>query len=136
MRCPFSDYKAPEISEENQKYYFVKPQYFSKLLDTHASFIFGERGSGKTTILKYLEREMNQFQSERWLAFYYRFETSSMRSLYKERLSEEDNFSAFQQSLSTIFSKLICEKLIGMKKVRKFEKEKEICFSVANLQFW
>lgn len=56
MRCPFSDYKAPEISEENQKYYFVKPQYFSKLLDTHASFIFGERGSGKTTILKYLER--------------------------------------------------------------------------------
>ena len=135
MRCPFSDYKAPEISEENQKYYFVKPKYFSKLLDTHASFIFGERGSGKTTILKYLEREMNQFQSERWIAFYYRFETSSMRSLYKERLSEEDNFSAFQQSLSTIFSKLICEKLIGMKKVRKFEKEKEICFSVANLQF-
>jgi hypothetical protein len=135
MRCPFSDYKAPEISEGNQKYYFVQPKYFSKLLDTHASFIFGERGSGKTTILKFLEREMNQSHGERWLAFYYRFETSSMKSLYKGRLSEEDNFGAFQQTICTIFLKLICEKLIGMKKVREFEKEKEICYSVASLQF-
>lgn len=135
MRCPFSDYKAPEISERNQKYYFVQPKYFDKLLDPHASFIFGERGSGKTTILKFLEREMNQAYGDKWLAFYYRFETSSMKSLYKGRLSEEDNFSAFQQTICTIFSKLICEKLIGMKENRDFEKEKEICYSVASLQF-
>lgn len=135
MRCPFSDYKAPEISEENQKYYFVEPKYFGKLLDPHASFIFGERGSGKTTILRYMEREMNTSQNEKWIAFYYRFETSGMRSLYNERLSEEENFNAFQQTICTIFSKLICLKLKEIKKFHSFEREKEICYSVAGLQF-
>lgn len=135
MRCPFSDYKAQEIPEENKKDYFVKPRHFDKLLDRHASFIFGERGSGKTTILKNLEKEMNSSQDETWLAFYYRFETAGMRSLYNGRLEEEDNFSTFYQTMCAIFSKLICARLIEWKKRRKFEREKEICYSIASLQY-
>lgn len=134
MKGPFFDYKIQEESDSVQRNCFVEPMHLDKLLDNyHTSFIFGERGSGKTTILKYLERKMNEEMSQRWVAFYYRFETATMKSMYNARLDEEDNIANFQQAMCAIFIKQLCAKLIGRKKEYTWSEEKNICKNVSGL---
>lgn len=134
MKGPFFDYKIQEESDSVQRDCFVEPVHLDRLLDNyHTSFIFGERGSGKTTILKYLERKMNEELSETWVAFYYRFETATMKSMYNARLDEDDNISNFQQVMCAIFIKQLCEKLIARKKEHEWSEEKSICTKVSGL---
>ena len=59
MNTPFVDFKAPEISPEKQKCFFVEPRYIKRVISSNASMIIGERGSGKTTLLKHLEKNFN-----------------------------------------------------------------------------
>ncbi len=133
MTGPFSDYKATEIPPDMQESLFVEPKYISKLMTTQTSFIFGERGSGKTTILKYLEKVFLQDTQHDFLGVYFRFETANMRSLYSKKFDEEDNIHAFSQYIHAVLCKLICYKLVEIKENGiKFD-EKSICRDVCEL---
>ena len=72
MNTPFVDFKATEISPEKQTSYFVEPKYIKKIVSPKASLIFGERGSGKTTILRHLEKTFNDSGSFEYIARLYK----------------------------------------------------------------
>lgn len=130
MNTPFVDFKAPEIEPEKQKYFFVEPDYLNKIISPKASLIFGERGSGKTTILKHLEKAFNKSRDLKYVGVYYRFETAYVKALNNPEMTVEQNICAFSQSIAAIMGKLICQTLENIKTSRKIEYdlEKEICF--------
>lgn len=85
MNTPFIDFKATEISPEKQERYFVEPNHIQKLISPKASLIIGERGSGKTTILRHLEKEFNHSEKYDYLGIYYRFETAHTKALSNQK---------------------------------------------------
>ncbi len=129
MNTPFIDFKAQEITAEKQDKYFVKPNHLEKLISPKASLIFGERGSGKTTILKHLEKLFNSSNDFRYIGLYYRFETAHTKALYNPEITEEKNIVAFSQAMTVIIAKLLCEVLMKLQNEKRitFEKEEEIC---------
>lgn len=129
MNTPFIDFKATEISPEKQKRYFVEPVHIEKLISPKASLIFGERGSGKTTILKYLEKTFNHSDDFEYIGVYYRFETANVKALNNSELTTEQNILAFSQSLVAIIGKLLCDILEEIKRDKGiiFERETIIC---------
>ncbi len=129
MNTPFIDFKAQEITAEKQKKYFVKPRHIGKLISPKASLIFGERGSGKTTILRYLEAYFNTSSSHDYIGLYYRFETAHVKALTNPELTEDKNLMAFSQALAAIIGKLLCKVLLALKKEQdvKYQYEVEIC---------
>jgi len=133
MTGPFTAYKAPEVEQDKQTHFFVKPAHIDKLYSPRASFIFGERGSGKTTILRYLEKSFNENQDHRWLAAYFRFETANMKSFYNQKMTEDENTENFSQILHAILCKILCNKLVEMKKNHNFKNEKDICRTICDL---
>lgn len=132
MMGPFKDFNAKEIPSEKREAFFVSPKYIQRLY-SGTSFIVGERGSGKTTILRYLESLFNKDPSFHMVAVYYRFETAYMKSLYNKRMSEDENIINFSQSICAILCKLICQKLVSLKKTIQFKREKEICYNMVQL---
>ncbi len=133
MKGPFSDYKVTEISPDIQEDFFVEPKNISILKTAKASFIYGERGSGKTTILKHLEKVFLEDEEHRFLGVYFRFETANMRSLYTDKFDEEDNIHAFSQYIHAVLCKLICYKLEDMKKAGIMFDERNICRDVCEV---
>lgn len=129
MNTPFIDFKATEITPEKQSCYFVKPKYISRLVSQKASLVFGERGSGKTTILRYLEKTFNNSETFEYIGAYYRFETAYVKALNNPDLSLEQNISAFSQSMAAIIGKLLCGVLEDIKKRNQivYEREQLIC---------
>lgn len=129
MNTPFIDFKAQEITPEKQKSYFVKPDYIDKLISPKASLVIGERGSGKTTILRHLEKTFNHSDDFEYLGVYYRFETAYVRALNNPEMTEEDNIFAFSQSVAAELGKLLCGILEEIKNERHitFSREYVIC---------
>ena len=132
MNTPFIDFKAQEITAEKQEKYFVKPNHLEKLISPKASLIFGERGSGKTTILKHLEKSFNSSTDFRYIGLYYRFETAHTKALYNPEITEDKNIVAFSQAMTVIIGKLLCEVLMKLQSEKRitFEKEEEICLKM------
>lgn len=130
---PFDDFKAQELTEDKQNAFFVKPKHVMKLYSYGTCFIVGERGSGKTTILRHLEQTFDEHREHNKIAVYYRFETSYMKSLYNRRLEEDDNITNFSQSIYAILCKIICRKLIALKKSVDFKMERDICNDLYDL---
>lgn len=129
MNTPFIDFKAPEISPEKQRCFFVEPDYISKLISPKASLVFGERGSGKTTILRYLEKTFNHSENLDYIGIYYRFETAYVKALNNPEMTEDQNISAFSQSIAAILGKLLCQILEQIKEERQinYAREDIIC---------
>lgn len=129
MNTPFTDFKATEISPEKQNSYFVEPKHLKKLISPKASIIFGERGSGKTTILRHLEKSFNQSRQFKYIGIYYRFETAHAKGMSNSAMSIEQNIMAFSQSISAIIGKLLCRVLDEIKKNKQivYIKEEKIC---------
>lgn len=132
MNTPFIDFKAPEITPEKQVLYFVEPGHISKLISPKASFIIGERGSGKTTILQHLEKLFNQAEKLDYVGVYYRFETAHTKALNNPEMSEEQNILAFSQAMAAIIGKLLCGVLQKFKNERHlvYSREEQICRKV------
>ena len=133
MNTPFIDFKATEISPEKRVSYFVEPKHIQKLISPKASFVIGERGSGKTTILQHLEKVFNQSEKLEYLGIYYRFETAHTKALTNPEMSEDQNISAFSQAMAAIIGKLLCGILQEIRDERHltYEKEEQICKKVA-----
>lgn len=129
MNSPFIDFKATEITPEKQKLYFVEPNYIKKLISPKATLIFGERGSGKTTILKHIEKVFNNSDKLEYIGIYYRFETANVKALNNPEMTNEQNILAFSQSISAIIGKLLCGILVEIKsnKYISYANEESIC---------
>lgn len=129
MNTPFVDFKAPEISPEKQKCFFVEPRYIKRVISSNASMIIGERGSGKTTLLKHLEKNFNHSENFEYVGVYYRFETAYVKALNNPEMSVDKNISAFSQSIAAILGKLLCQILDEIKENKdiKYQYEEEIC---------
>lgn len=134
MNTPFIDFKATEITPEKQICYFVEPDHLEKLVSQKASLIFGERGSGKTTILRHLEKRFNTSDRFEYIGVYYRFETAYVKALNNPELTVEQNISAFSQSMAAIIGKLLCNVLEEIKSNKNivYEREIEICKKVVS----
>lgn len=129
MNTPFIDFKATEISPEKQERYFVEPNHIQKLISPKASLIIGERGSGKTTILRHLEKEFNRSEKYDYLGIYYRFETAHTKALSNPEMSDDQNILAFSQAMAAILGKLLCGVLEKIKEDKHviFDREEQIC---------
>lgn len=129
MNTPFIDFKATEISARKQNIYFVEPQHIGKLISPKASMITGERGSGKTTILRHLEKTFNSSENLEYIGVYYRFETAYVKSLNNPKLSTEQNIAAFSQAMAAILGKLLCGILEEIKDSKKicYKNEQALC---------
>lgn len=135
MITPFKDMKAPDIDPSLQAEYFIEPKYLSKLINGNTQFIVGERGSGKTTILKHMEYMFNHDELHEHLAIYFRFEITRMKSLYNQNMEEEENISGFSQIIVVMLGKLLCEALMQIRDDFSivYERETELCESIYNL---
>ena len=82
MDTPFSEYKATELTQVRLYDYFVEPRYISKMYSNDVVFIIGQRGTGKTTLLKYLCETYNTGNNGAYerLGIYYRFDINKMHS--------------------------------------------------------
>lgn len=129
MNTPFTDFKATEISPEKQKSYFAEPKYIDKLISQKASWISGERGSGKTTILRHLEKTFNSSGDLKYIGIYYRFETANVTALNNPDLLVDKNMMMFSQYMAAILGKLLCKVLDTIKKERGivYKWECDIC---------
>lgn len=129
MNTPFTDFKTAEISPEKQKSYFVEPKHIDKLISQKASWISGERGSGKTTILRHLEKTFNSSEKMEYIGIYYRFETANVTALNNPEWPAEKNIMMFSQYMAAILGKLLCEVLDTIKNERKiiYKYECDIC---------
>lgn len=129
MNTPFTDFKTAEITPEKQKSYFVEPKYIDKLISQKAAWISGERGSGKTTILRYLEKTFNSSEDMKYIGIYYRFETANVMALNNPEWPVDKNIMMFSQYMAAILGKLLCEVLGTIKKEREilYKWECDIC---------
>lgn len=129
MNTPFTDFKTAEITPEKQKSYFVEPKHIDKLISPKASWISGERGSGKTTILRHLEKRFNSSEKMEYIGIYYRFETANVTALNNPEWPVSKNIMMFSQYMAAILGKLLCGVLDTIKKERKiiYEYECDIC---------
>ena len=135
MKTPFRDFKATEIPPDLQEKYFVKPRHIDLLISDKSTFIYGERGSGKTTALRYLEKHFNLEKSSEYVGVYFRFESSYMKSLFNQDISMDDNIEGFSQILSLILCKQLCLNLLEIQKSNPISKkdERNLCDSVLEL---
>ena len=135
MNSPFTDIKAQEIPPEKQGKFFVTPKHIEKLISSKAMFIQGERGSGKTTILRHLEEKFNHSEDLKYMAVYFRFETAYMKSLNNPELSIDQNISEFSQAIVAIVARQFCGVLkeICKKNVELSQREHSICAKVGML---
>lgn len=129
MNTPFTDFKTAEISPEKQESYFVEPKHIDKLISPKAAWISGERGSGKTTILRYLEKTFNHSEEMEYIGIYYRFETANVTALNNPEWHADKNIMMFSQYMAAILGKLLCGVLNTIKEERKiiYKHEYDIC---------
>jgi energy-coupling factor transporter ATP-binding protein EcfA2 len=129
LASPFSEYKATELTDERIGKYFVEPQYIAKMYTSDVTFIIGQRGTGKTTMLKYLCTLYNGEDtgvSER-LGIYYRFDINKMHSFSGSVISKEQWALLFAHCFSTEVCLELTRVLIKLKNDRPLKNEREIC---------
>lgn len=134
METPFSEYKATELPQERLSCYFVEPKYISKMYTNNVAFVIGQRGTGKTTMLKHLcERYNDDILQSKHLGIYYRFDINKMHSFSGPVLSELE----WSQLFAHCFSIEICQELtllmIKLKRNYSFTYEAKLCKRIARL---
>jgi len=137
METPFAEYKATELSQEQLQDYFVEPKYISKMYPNNVSFIIGQRGTGKTTLLKHLSSSYNldnTFPKKR-MGVYYRFDVNKMHSFSGAALSIEEWSTLFAHCFSTEMCLNLTSALISMKQKFPLEDETSLCHKIRRLFF-
>ena len=137
METPFAEYKATELSPKQLQDYFVEPRYISKMYPNNVSFIIGQRGTGKTTLLKHLSSSYNLDNTipKKRLGIYYRFDVNKMHSFSGEALSEEEWSTLFAHCFSTEMCINLTNVLINVKQSLPLEDEAYLCRKIRMLFF-
>lgn len=134
METPFAEYKATELPQELLNSYFVIPKYISKMHDNNVSFIIGQRGTGKTTLLKYLCSSYNKKEkkTKKRLGIYYRFDVNKMQSFSGNALSSEEWEHLFAHCFSIEMCLSLTNLLIELQETLPLYNEKRICQRIGN----
>lgn len=128
METPFAEYKATELTQEKLNDYFVEPKYIERMYSNNVSFIIGQRGTGKTTLLKYLCSSYNKKHSEyKKLGIYYRFDVNKMQSFSGNALDLETWQNLFAHCFSIEMCLNIVSLLIELKSNYPLENEYRMC---------
>lgn len=137
MDTPFSEYKATELTQVRLYDYFVEPRYISKMYSNDVVFIIGQRGTGKTTLLKYLCETYNVGNDGAYkrLGIYYRFDINKMHSFWGAVLSEEEWSTLFAHCFSVEICLELTKLMIALKETTTFSGEKTICRRISKLFF-
>lgn len=135
METPFEKYKATELDPETLESCFVKPKHIYKMYDNSVAFIIGQRGTGKTTLLKHLCQDYNSSTNIKKLGIYYRFDVNKMRSFSGESIGNEEWDDLFAHSFSIDICKLLTNLLISLRPSHPLERESYICNRIRDLFF-
>lgn len=75
MQNPFSDFKTNEMPIEKIQELFTPPRYIERIYTPNATFITGQRGSGKTMFMRYVENNPKiSNRKVEYIGVYYRFD--------------------------------------------------------------
>lgn len=138
LETPFTEYKATELTQEKINQYFVEPKYISKMYTNTVSFVVGQRGTGKTTLLKYLCANYNKkddMNKKERLGVYYRFDINKMHSFSGSALSEEEWSTLFSHCFSIEICKTLTRLLIELKDCFPLHNEENLCRHIRNMFF-
>lgn len=137
MDTPFSEYKATELTQVRLGEYFVEPRYISKMYSNNVAFIIGQRGTGKTTLLKHLCETYNLGVDGRYqrLGVYYRFDINKMHSFSGANLSEKELSALFAHCFSVEICIALTTLMISLKEKIVFSGEAGICHRITSLFF-
>ena len=134
---PFSEYKATELPQDKINQFFVQPKYIAKMFNNSVSFIIGQRGTGKTTLLKYLCSSYNQNdgkEKER-LGVYYRFDINKMHSFSGAALNDEEWAALFAHCFSIEICIELVNLLLSLRNEYPIKNETYICTRIRNFFF-
>lgn len=134
---PFKSYRA-ELTPEEFFQYFVEPHYMQNLIGSMPVIIKGERGTGKTTLLKYLTyyNQKNiykdSFSDIEYVGVYWKVDINYVSAFYGKDLDENQWIQLFGHYLSITFCIELCRILVDMKVNHfiTFTREKQICINV------
>lgn len=75
MQTPFSDFKTSEMSIEKIEEVFTAPANIDQIYSPNAMFITGQRGSGKTMFMRYVENHPKiEKEKIEYIGVYWRFD--------------------------------------------------------------
>lgn len=96
MQNPFSDFKTNEMPIEKIQEYFTSPKYIDRIYTPNAMFITGQRGSGKTMFMRYVENNPRIVDNKvEYVGIYYRFD----RLIYGSRIFNLMDYELFLHHL-------------------------------------
>ena len=137
MDTPFAEYKATELPLEKINRYFVEPKYISKMYTNNVAFIIGQRGTGKTTLLKHLCASYNENngKGKTRIGVYYRFDINKMHSFSGAALSSDSWESLFAHCFSIEMCLELTKLLIYLRDNYPLEHEARICKRIRHMFF-
>lgn len=107
MKNPFTDFKTTEMPIEKIQKLFVSPRNIEKIYSPNASFITGQRGSGKTMFMRYVESNFkinSKDKSVEYICVYLRFD----RLIYGSKCFLSDDLSIFfHHVIITLLKRLV-----------------------------
>lgn len=96
MQNPFSDFKTNEMPIEKIEEFFTAPKYIDRIYTPNAMFITGQRGSGKTMFMRYVENNPKIIDDKiDYLGVYYRFD----RLIYGSHIFNSMGYDLFLHHL-------------------------------------
>lgn len=96
MQNPFADFKTNEMSIEKIQEFFTPPQYLDRIYTPNAAFITGQRGSGKTMFMRYVENNPKIVNDKvEYIGVYYRLD----RLVYGSPVFDTMNYDLFLHHL-------------------------------------
>ncbi len=123
MQTPFTDLKATELSEQKIDKLFVPPKNIERLYTPNATFVEGQRGTGKTMLMRWIGGHPRYDGSGniQFLGVYLRFD----RQVFGiDSLGQEKNCGLFAHYLTIRLMEALLERLQSV-----FREEQPICFS-------
>jgi len=117
MLTPFSDLKTNEMPIKKIVEYFVPPKNIDKIYTSNAAFIEGQRGTGKTTLMRYISNHLFvQDGIIKYIGVYLRFDRTTYSS---EILSKEECSDVFSHYITTVLL------IKTMRQIKAFFSEKD-----------
>lgn len=96
MQNPFSDFKTNEMPIEKIQELFTPPCHIERIYTPNATFITGQRGSGKTMFMRYVENNPRISDGKvEYIGVYYRFD----RLIYGSQVFNSMEYELFLHHL-------------------------------------
>lgn len=110
MQTPFTDLKATELSEQKIDKLFVPPKNIERLYTPNATFVEGQRGTGKTMLMRWIDGhpKYDNDGNIQFLGVYLRFD----RQVFGiASLGQQENHGLFTHYLTIRLMEALIERL-------------------------